>query len=173
MDCSIYKLPYDKKDIIKIIDLNFNYKDVTNKYVHLIIFDSKMIQLINDINLKIIKITFDNNFNESLTNIVFPSTVKSIIFGNKFNQIIDFKLPEELEELSFGKNYDQVLENHNIPSSIISLKILNSSMNIKLNYKLFKNLDYLILDNNTNKNIINMIPNNLKYYRSFNKYCDN
>lgn len=173
MNCSTYKLPYDEKDIIKIIDVNFNYKDVINKYVHLIISDSKMIRLINDVNLKIIKITFDNNFNESLTNIVFPSTIKSIIFGNKFNQIIDFKLPEELEELSFGKNYNQKLENHHIPNNIISLEILNSYMNIKLNYKLFKNLNYLILDNNSNKNVINMIPNNLKYFKSFNKYCNN
>lgn len=65
------------------------------------------------------RLKFDDNFNGSLSNFVFPSGLTHLHLGRFFNQdISNIKLPSSLTHLTFSKHYkgdcDQVTKLHNL-----------------------------------------------------------
>ena len=71
-------------------------------------------------------ISFGEEFNQSISNVLWPDSLKTITFGIKFNQPLDF-LPEGLETLIiYSLNYKHYLGN--LPFSI--KKMIFSDLNI-------------------------------------------
>jgi hypothetical protein len=94
----------------------FNNKETYKKYMNLPGFRNTVI------GLKI-------NFNEPIDDIVFPTELKILIFGDEFNQPIgstsDSKLPlthlTKLTHLKFGRDYNQPIGNWSVPNLTLSV----------------------------------------------------
>ena len=68
------------------------------------------------------KLTFGENFNESLERVTLPSSLQRLSFGANFNQSLEqVTLPLSLQCLSFGREFNQSLERVTLPSSLQSL----------------------------------------------------
>ena len=73
------------------------------------------------------KLTFASKFNKSLTNVVIPSGLQTLIFENEFqegafNKSLDnVTLPNALQELVLGGNFNQSLDNTSLPSGLQGL----------------------------------------------------
>jgi len=79
------------------------------------------------------KLTFGENFNQSLERVTLPSSLQSLSFGWKFNQSLErVTLPSSLQSLSFGHDFNQSLERVTLPSSLQSLSFgVRSSKSLK------------------------------------------
>ena len=72
------------------------------------------------------KLTFGENFNQSLEWVTFPLSLQSLSFGENFNQSLErVTLPSSLQSLSFGWKSNQSLERVTLPSSLRSLSFGN------------------------------------------------
>jgi hypothetical protein len=67
-------------------------------------------------------LTFDEEFNQSIDNIIFPDDIVSIIFNWKFNQPIDnVKFPDTVQIITFGGGFNQPIDRIKFPESLISI----------------------------------------------------
>jgi hypothetical protein len=65
---------------------------------------------------------FDTDFNQSIDNIIWPSSINFIKFGSLFNQPIDkVKWPDTIECIIFGRNFNQSIDN--LPDGLKELVI--------------------------------------------------
>lgn len=70
--------------------------------------------------IRLINLEFPDNFNQTIQHLAAAlPNLKSLKFGNEFNQSVDNKLPQNLTELSFGRCFNQSIDN--LPLSLISL----------------------------------------------------
>lgn len=70
------------------------------------------------------KLIFNFNYNEPLDDIIFPSTIQSIKFGDYFNQPIEnVNWPLSLESIEFGKEFNQPIDKVKWPPSIQNISI--------------------------------------------------
>ena len=66
---------------------------------------------------------FNNEFNDSLSNVVFPVGIQKIEFGWHFNQDVS-NLPNSLTHLTFGYDFNQDVSN--LPNSLTHLYFSNN-----------------------------------------------
>ena len=68
------------------------------------------------------KLTFGEDFNQSLEQVTLPSCLKSLSFGRNFDQSLErVTLPSTLQSLSFGFHFNQSLERVTLPPTLQSL----------------------------------------------------
>lgn len=160
------------KDITNIKSLTYNGKEsieIPNNITQLTYNSNSFVILPNYLTHLILGNRFDHEIN-------LPHTLTHLSLGEKFNKIITIpniiylklncnnlniieNLPDSIEELELGENFD--LELNNLPTSL--KKIIfdkRSRYNKELN-NLPYSIEYLYLPHRYNKKIIN-IPNNLK-----------
>ena len=71
-------------------------------------------------------LSFCHDFNQSLERVILPSSLRSLSFGNVFNQSLEqVTLPSSLQSLTFGYRFNQSLERVTLPSSLQSLSLGN------------------------------------------------
>jgi hypothetical protein len=98
-------------------------------------------------------ITFDDNFNEPINDLIFPPSVINLKFGKLFNQTIDNCIPLTIKYLTFGRDF-----------------------NIPIKYMLPGSIIYLAFGRYFNQSIHGILPNNLKHLdfgKHFNQSIDN
>jgi hypothetical protein len=69
---------------------------------------------------------FDNEFDDflTLTNMVFPDGLQTLVFGKSFNQPLDeVTLPDSIQEMEFGSSFNQSFEGVHFPTSLQTLKL--------------------------------------------------
>eukprot|EP00913_Durusdinium_trenchii_P013969 g13116.t1 len=67
-------------------------------------------------------LTFAYSFNESLKGVALPSSLLSLTFGSRFNQSLEgVTLPSSLQTLTFGDRFNKSLADVTLPSSLQSL----------------------------------------------------
>lgn len=67
-------------------------------------------------------LTFSDEFNRSLEQLLLPSSLQRLNFGNSFNQSLEHVIfPKNLQSLTFGMSFDQSLERVGLPSGLQSL----------------------------------------------------
>jgi len=69
------------------------------------------------------KISFGDNFNRSIDDIIFPDNIEFLYFGASFNQRVD-NLPTKLRILSLGCSFNHELDN--LPLYLEELRILGN-----------------------------------------------
>lgn len=132
----------------------------------------------NKINIfppNLFEIKFADNFNNYITNLVFPDSLRYIIFGKYYNKPV-LNLPNKLIYLKFGNYFDQPVNNIKLPDSLEYL-IFGKYFNQKLDkLNLSQNLLFLKFGTWFNKPVNNLkIPNKLNHIifgESFNKEID-
>ena len=68
---------------------------------------------------RVFKVSFGDEFNQSLERVILPSSLQSLAFGDRFNQSLErVTLPSSLQSLSFGFEFDQSLKRVSLPSSL-------------------------------------------------------
>lgn len=130
------------------------------------------------------KICFNNSFNESLDNIIFPDNIKIFVFARYYNKPIDnIKFPNQLEKLFFSGDFNQNIDNVNFPETLTYIFFGNcfnqplhnvkfpkslyalefgTDFNQALNINNLNNLNIIKLSHNENSIPINTLPTNLK-----------
>lgn len=79
------------------------------------------------------ELIFDKDFNESLTNFIFPENIKKIQFGYDYNKSIkNVTFPDELIELKFNYSFNKSLQNIKLPDKLELLELGE-----KFNYNLY------------------------------------
>ena len=89
-------------------------------------------------------IRFGNNFNQRLT--YFPNELRTLVLGNEYNQIIE-KFPNKLEYLQIGDQLRGSEYNRNLPElpkTIKTIYLHSDTMKLK-NIIPSDNLNYLII----------------------------
>ncbi|KAM9955868.1 hypothetical protein ACTFIW_002074 [Dictyostelium discoideum] len=116
---------------------------------------------------------FNFKFNQPLHLIEWPINVKRIIFGNEFNSEL-INLPEDLEYLQFGRNFNQPIDDSQLQCLCPNLLTLKMGLNFNksLNpYSLSESLTELDLGCDWNHPIpLNLLPQELKILRLSNKF---
>jgi hypothetical protein len=92
-------------------------------------------------------LTFDEEFNQSIDNIIFPDAIVSIIFNWKFNQPLDKVIfPRSLKKIELNYSFNQSLDKVKFPElleSIIMVGPLPFNFIKNANFmKFIKNIDY-------------------------------
>lgn len=136
---------YEFKDkLLLLLVYNCKYK-IKKEYVNIKIFNLKH-NLINFINIKII--IFDDLFNRDLQ--LLPENIEELKFGKYFNREINLSYLKKLIKLTFGNNFNKNIENK-LPEN---LKILD--LGLKFNKSLDKlpeNLKELIISDKFNQKL--------------------
>ena len=125
----------------------------------------ELLQLPAFVNLE--RLSFDNLFNNPINLNDLPPTLKSITFGNDFNQPLQTQglsfLPPTLESLTLGNHFNQNLNQNDLPPTLRSLTFTGNYNlnNLAIQGLLPPNLELLRVYNTTfnsyNGNIIEQI----------------
>ena len=99
-------------------------------------------------------LVFCDQFNEPLSNVVFPVGIQKIIFGWDFNQDINNLLPNSLTHLIFSFCFNQDVSQ--LPKSLIYLKIYKYRCDFKqsLNPYLYHLTEFAITGEHKHKVIM-------------------
>ncbi|EFA80758.1 hypothetical protein PPL_06344 [Heterostelium album PN500] len=113
---TIDKIPSNVTNVLLNIFNKLNQDD--SKHLYKLLAESNVTQLdgcntvVHQLPPRLVKLTFDNQFNESLSVGCFPSTLKEITFGEYFSQPIHKGVfLEGLEKLALGANFCETIEN--------------------------------------------------------------
>lgn len=66
-------------------------------------------------------LTFGKNYNLQIPEGVFPPRLRSVVFGDKFNQPV--VIQAGVERVVFGKEFRQILDGTNIPESVTHIRL--------------------------------------------------
>jgi len=145
--------------------------------------DSIIIKSINDLNNDKNKIIFDDDFNDSLEDIILPNHITHITFGYYYNQSLEnVKLPNSLTHITFGHDFNQsigilpdsmqYLEFFELKKPLLDLPVTIKELCILCDYK--NNLDKSkipfdckvnLLDNSIYSNFYSYLPSIYMYER--------
>ena len=68
------------------------------------------------------RLTFDDEFNQSLDQVTLPNSLQHLTFGQKFNRSLDrATLPTSLQHLTFGRKFNRSLDRATLPTSLRNL----------------------------------------------------
>ncbi|EFA80743.1 hypothetical protein PPL_06329 [Heterostelium album PN500] len=113
---TIDKIPSNVTNVVLNVFNKLNQDD--SKHLYKILSQSNVTQLdgcntvVHQLPPRLVKLTFDNQFNESLSVGCFPSTLKEIAFGYYFSRPIHKGVfLEGLEKLVLGSIFNETIEN--------------------------------------------------------------
>lgn len=106
---------------------------------------------------------FDNNFNESLSHVIFHPDTQCIFFGEHFNQPLDNVIwPQKLISLYFGYDFDQPLDHVNFPNSLLTLSLISKFNHPLENVKILDTIDTIELGHMFNQSLTDIKFSNLR-----------
>lgn len=161
---------YDFFDVTGGNSKKICYKHVFTEYSsirYLLAHNTKDIHKYN----KLIKLVFTDNFNTSICNIIFPSSITFLQFGDSFNQPLDnlYKM-SNLVVLRTGRKYDQEIKKNMLPESLKYLSLGSDfSKPIEKNV-LPRLLKQLYLYKHYKQSFRNIIDEGFKWFDSDDKY---
>ncbi|BCS82967.1 FNIP repeat-containing protein [Cotonvirus japonicus] len=134
---------------------SYNIPDCTT---HLF-FLCKLNQPLNKYSLNNVKeISLPGSFNQLIY--CLPKNLKTIYFGNKFNQSIENCFHDGIETIYFGREFNQSIENH-LPKTLKDI-CFGDNFNQSIKNSFFNGLEILCFGDNFNQPIENYLPNSLK-----------
>jgi hypothetical protein len=125
----------DISNKLGIVIKNFNGRLVSNGLVDFYyhndksILESDIIKIINFKNLNIInnfknlrELTFDDFYNQPISENMLPNSLQSLTFGNLYNQpISENVLPNSLQSLTFHYSYNKIINANALPNSLLKI----------------------------------------------------
>ena len=79
------------------------------------------------LSFKVTRLTFSDEFDQSLVKVALPSSLTHLTFGWKFNQPLDnVTLPASLTHLEFGAHFNRSLDKVALPSKLTHLTLGNN-----------------------------------------------
>ncbi|EFA77461.1 FNIP repeat-containing protein [Heterostelium album PN500] len=116
--------------------------------------------------VNVTEINFGNDFNQILSVGVLPKSLKSLVFGYSFNQILSVVgvLPESLESLEFRDEFNQILSVGVLPESLESLVFGDRFNQILSVGVLPESLESLVFGDRFNQklSIVGVLPESLE-----------
>ncbi|KAM9960944.1 hypothetical protein ACTFIW_010107 [Dictyostelium discoideum] len=105
-----------------------------------------------------------SKFDQELTRNIIGNTLKTIFFGDDFNQVLSDSngipwLPRTLESVRFGVSFQQSIHRGELPPSLTSLILDDNYKGIILNGSIPNSIIQLNYHFNSNNNTIRLIPN--------------
>ena len=105
----------------------------------------------------LLHLTFGHAFNRGLGSLRLPRGLLDLTFGDDFNQRFDITLPGKLRSLTFGRAFDQSLDEVSLPSSLRRLTFGTAFGQGTDRIALPEELSDLVISDANRKNL-NIIP---------------
>jgi hypothetical protein len=147
----------------------FQLQNIMNIYPEIFVsikFNIEFNSEIKQLPKGLLKVQFNNSFNQKIKDGFLPKTLTYLTFGKHFNQpILLNTFPLNLSHLEFGEDFDQPLYSDSLPSNITHLE-LGKYFDQDLTNVLPLNLRYLIISSYYDKKRLSKISKSIRVFIS-------